>query len=421
MSGRTISEKILSEKSGTSVSAGDVAICEPDLLLGTDAATPMALDYFDRMGGASVVRPERVLVALDHYAPPSSEATLAFHDRIRSFGGAHGLCVCDVGEGISHQVAGEQGRVRPGDLVAGADSHTVTLGALNAFATGVGSSDLAAALACGQVWLRVPETLRVFLEGPLRPGVTAKDTALAVLRETAGSVGGFMAIEFDGSGVAEMDMDERFVLSNLVVEMGAKVGIFKTDATTRSYLRDRTDQEWQPVESDAGARFARELVIDLAGLSPLVALPHDPGKVVEIGEVLGAPIDMAFFGTCSGGRAEDFRRGLRVLRAGGGPANQVRLVVTPASREIHGQLLQDGTLDAFEQMGALITIPGCGPCCGTSEPIPGPRTRIISTANRNYQGRMGSPSASIYLASPETCAATAVAGRITDPRTFLDV
>lgn len=280
-------------------------------------------------------------------------------------------------------------------------------------------SDLAAALACGQVWLRVPETLRARLEGALQPGVTAKDIALAVLRETAGRGTGYLAIEFDGSGVAEMEMDERFVVSNLVVEMGAKAGIFRADGTTRSYLSGRATDDWQAVESDAGARFAREVVIDVTGLSPLVALPHDPGNVVEIADALGEPVDMAFLGTCSGGRTEDFRRALQVLRDGGGPADGVRLVVTPASREIHGQLLEDGTLEAFEDMGAIITLPGCGPCCGTSGPIPGPGARIISTANRNYAGRMGSATASIWLASPETCAASAARGRITDPRTFL--
>ena len=188
MTGKTISEKILSEKSGRSVSAGDVVVCEPDRLLGTDAATPMAIDYFRQMGSPTVSHPERVLVALDHYAPPSSAVTAGFHDQIRSFGSKHSLCVCEMGDGISHQLAAERGWARPGNLIVGADSHTVTLGALNAFATGIGSSDLAAALACGQVWLRVPETLRVLLEGPLLPGVTAKDIALKVLVEIAGGV-----------------------------------------------------------------------------------------------------------------------------------------------------------------------------------------------------------------------------------------
>ena len=419
VAGKTISEKILSEKSGRSVSAGDFVICEPDRLLGTDAATPMAIDYFNQMGSEVVLHPERVLIALDHYAPPSSAATTGFHDRIRGFSGSHGLRVCEVGDGISHQLAAELGWVRPGDLVAGADSHTVTLGALNAFATGIGSSDLAAALACGQVWLRVPETLRIRIEGAFQPGVTAKDIALAILRETDGRGSGHMALEFDGEGVTEMVMDERFVVSNLVVEMGAKAGIFRADDTTRRYLSERSSDGWEAVESDADAHFASEIVIDIGDLSPLVALPHDPANVAGIEEVLGEPIDMVFLGTCSGGRVDDFRRALAILRAGGGPADGVRLVVTPASREVHDQLLDDGTLDALRAMSAVITTPGCGPCCGTSEPIPEPGMRIISTANRNYQGRMGDATASIYLASPETCAASAAMGCITDPRTML--
>ncbi len=416
MTGKTISEKILSVKSGDSVSAGDVVICEPDRLLGTDAATPMAVDYFEEMESEAVLRPERVLIALDHYSPPSSDATAGFHERVRSFAGTHGVQVCGVGDGISHQLAAELGWVRPGDLVAGADSHTVTLGALNAFATGIGSSDLAGAFACGQVWLRVPESMRIRLEGELQPGVTAKDIALDVLRETAGDGAGYMAIEFDGSGVAEMDMDERFVVSNLVVEMGAKAGIFRADETTSDYLSQRCSDDWHAVESDPDARFVREIEIDVAGLSPLVALPHDPTNVVGIDETLGEPIDMVFLGTCSGGRVGDFHRALAVLRAGGGPAQGVRVVVTPASREVHDQLRDDGTLDALRDMGAVVTMSGCGPCCGSSEPIPTPGARVISTANRNYQGRMGAATASIYLASPETCAASATLGRITDPR-----
>ena len=421
MTGKTISEKILSEKSGGSVSAGGVVVCEPDRLLGTDAATPMAIDYFRQMGSPTVSPPERVLVALDHYAPPTSAVTAGFHDQVRSFGSKHGLCVCEMGDGISHQLAAERGWARPGDLIVGADSHTVTLGALNAFATGIGSSDLAAVLACGQVWLRVPETLRVLLEGPLLPGVTAKDIALKVLAEIAGGGPGYTAIEFDGSGVADLDMDERFVVSNLVVEMGAKAGIFRADETTREYLSGRSPEDWEAVESDANARFVRETSIDVAGLSPQVALPHDPSHVVEIRAAEGQPIDMVFLGTCSGGRAGDFRRALGVLRNSGGPADGVRLVVTPASREVHEQLLADGTLDALRDMGAVITVPGCGPCCGTSEPIPKPGTRVISTANRNYQGRMGDATASIYLASPETCAASAAKGCITDPRTVMRI
>ena len=417
MTGKTISEKILSAKSGGPASAGDVVICEADRLLGTDAATPMAIDYFRQMGDPAVVHPERILVALDHYAPPSSSATEGFHEQIRDFGRTHRLCVCAVGDGISHQLAAERGWARPGDLIVGADSHTVTLGALNAFATGIGSSDLAAALACGQVWLRIPETIRVVLQGTLQPGVTAKDLALALLAEMGGAESGYTALEFHGGGIGGLDMDERFVVSNLVVEMGAMAGIFRADEITEQYLSDRSPHDWRAVESDADARFAREITMDLDGLSPRVALPHDPSNVVEIGEAEGQPIDMAFFGTCSGGRASDFRRALEVLRRSGGPADGVRLVVTPSSRAVYDALIADGTIDALRDSGAEITVPGCGPCCGTSAPIPAPGARVISTANRNYRGRMGDATASIYLASPETCAASAAAGRITDPRT----
>lgn len=421
MAGKTISEKILSAKSGTSASSGDVVICEADRLLGTDAATPMAIDYFRKMGEPAVANPERVLVALDHYAPPTTTATKEFHDQVRGFGSTHGLCVCDVGDGISHQLAAERGWARPGDLIVGADSHTVTLGALGAFATGIGSSDLAAALACGQVWLRVPETVRVSLEGTLSLGVTAKDIGLALLAEVSGvESSGYVALEFGGGGVARLDMDERFVVSNLVVEMGAKAGIFRADQTTERYLSDRSPHDWQAVEPDTDARYVRNILIDVDRLSPRVALPHDPTNVVEISEAQGQPIDTAFFGTCSGGRAGDFRRALNVLEFSGGPAAGVRLIVTPASRMVHTELVADGTMDALRDLGAEITVPGCGPCCGTSAPIPGPGARVVSTANRNYQGRMGDASASIYLASPETCAASAATGCITDPRTVLD-
>jgi 3-isopropylmalate/(R)-2-methylmalate dehydratase large subunit len=421
MAGKTISEKILSVKSGRSAFSGDVVICEADRLLGTDAATPMAIEYFRQMGAPAVAHPERVLVALDHYAPPTTPATKEFHDRVRGFGSTHGLCVCEVGDGISHQVAAERGWARPGDLIVGADSHTVTLGALGAFATGIGSSDLAAALACGQVWLRVPETVRVSLEGTLSPGVTAKDIGLALLAEMSGTESsGYVALEFDGEGISRLDMDDRFALSNLVVEMGAKAGIFRADQTTERYLRDRCPRDWLAVEPDADARYGRNILVDVDALTPRVALPHDPTNVVEINEAQGQPIDMAFFGTCSGGRAGDFRRALNVLERCGGPADGVRMIVTPSSRMVHAELVADGTMDALRDFGAEITVPGCGPCCGTSAPIPGPGAKVISTANRNYQGRMGDATASIYLASPETCAASAATGCIADPRTVLD-
>jgi 3-isopropylmalate/(R)-2-methylmalate dehydratase large subunit len=403
MPSQTISEKILSDKARRTVRAGDVAVCEVDCILGTDASTPMAIEYFEQMGGTRVAHPERVLLALDHYAPPLTEKTAAFHDAVRTFAAEHGCAVADVGAGISHQIAVESGRVAPGDLVVGADSHAVMCGALGAFATGIGSSDLAAALLTGKVWLRVPETLKVVLTGGLPAGVTAKDIALALLGVLGGDGAVYQALEFHGPGSAALAIDDRLVLSNMAVESGAKAAIFPSDT----------------VMPDADATYAADVVIDLSTLTPAVALPHEPDNVTPITDAPPTPVHMVFLGTCTGGRACDFHEALHVLEAGGGVSPGVRLVVTPASRQVLEELDRDGTLAAFAKMGAIITTPGCGPCCGTSAPIPEDGMNVVSTANRNFKARMGNAAASIYLASPATCAAAAVHGRIVDPRAVI--
>lgn len=419
----TISEKILGAKSGTDARAGDVVVCDVDLVLGTDASTPMTIDYFERMGGERLFDPGRVVFSLDHYSPPSTPKTAAFHDQVRSFARKHGATVFDVGEGISHQVAAERGLVRPGDLVVGADSHTVTCGALGAFATGLGSSDIAGALITGRTWLRVPETIRVNLTGLRTPGLAAKDIGLAMIGTLGAERANYRAIEFAGDAVAQFSFDERLVLSNLSVESGAKAAIWGVDDVTLAYLADRTsdasesDQHVAPVAADPGARYSSELRIDLTTLSPRVAIPHSPNDVIGVADAGGTPVDMVFIGTCTGGRVSDFHEALHVIeRAGGRVAPGVQLVVTPASREVLLTLIDDGTLARLTTMGAIVTTPGCGACCGTSGVIPGDGMTVLSTANRNFKARMGNATASIYLASPATCAASAATGRITDPR-----
>lgn len=425
MSAKTISEKILSAKSGVDASAGDVVVCEADLVLGTDASTPMTIDYFEKMGGDRLFDARRVVFSLDHYSPPSTPKTAAFHDQVRAFARRHGATVFEVGEGISHQVAPERGRVLPGDLVIGADSHTVTCGALNAFATGLGSSDLAAALITGRTWLRIPETIKVELTGARTPGLAAKDIGLAMIAALGAEGANYQALEFHGSAVDQFTLDERFVMSNLSVESGAKAAIWAADAVTTSYLSDRSDPtessdrraRGESVAADAGASYSRTLRLDLSTLSPRVAVPHDPTDVVTVGDAAGVPVQMVFLGTCTGGRVSDFHEALHVLeRAGGRVAPGVQLVVTPASREILLTLVDDGTLAKLIAMGAIVTTPGCGACCGTSGAIPGDGMMVLSTANRNFKARMGNATASIYLASPATCAASAATGRITDPR-----
>jgi 3-isopropylmalate/(R)-2-methylmalate dehydratase large subunit len=363
------------------------------------------------------------LFALDHYAPPASPAVAEYHQRIRAFVERYGGELREVGEGISFQRAAELGRAAPGNLVIGADSHTVTLGALDLFATGVGSSDLAAAMITGQVWLRVPETIRVTLIGERPASVTAKDVALELVRMVGPEGASYQTLEFDGPAVPAFSLEDRLVVSNLGVEMGAKASIFAYDAQTEAYLAERRSADGQsrsaPVASDPGARYARELVVDVSSISPRVALPHAPDNVVPIEGAVGTPVQMVFIGTCTGGRVPDFHEVLAVLeRSGGRVAAGVQLVLTPSSEEVRERLARDGTLDKLSAMGAIVTTPGCGACCGTSGVIPGDGMNVISTANRNFKARMGNATASIYLASPATCAASAATGRITDPRTM---
>jgi 3-isopropylmalate/(R)-2-methylmalate dehydratase large subunit len=414
---KTISEKILSARSGVDARAGDVVVCDVDFILGTDASAPMAIDYFEKMGGTRVRDPKKMFFALDHYSPPKSAATEGFHDRVRTFARENGILAYEVGDGISHQIAVDRVHVKPGMLVVGADSHTVTCGAMNVFATGVGSSDFAAAMLTGQLWLRVPETIRVVLDGRRPNELAAKDVALAMVGALRADGAEYHTLEFVGPSVGEFSLDDRLVLSNLAVEAGAKAAIWEADTVLLEYLNTHGGDIGEPIASDAGARFVRELIVDLASLTPRVSLPHHPDNVVPIDEVSETSIHMVFLGTCTGGRVTDYHEALDVLERGGGRlAPGLQLVVTPASSDIRRVLEEDGTLGKLERMGAIITTVGCGACCGTSGIIPTDGMNVLSAANRNFKARMGNATASIYLASPAACAAAALTGRITDPR-----
>ena len=416
MAGKTISEKILSAKSGANARAGDVVVCQVDCVLGTDGSTPMALDYFAAMGGQRLHDPRQIVLALDHYAPAPSRHSAQLHQRMRDFAALHGISLWEVGEGIGHQLMVESGRAVPGSLVVGADSHAVTYGALNAFATGIGSSDLAAIMLAGRMWLRVPETIRVSLTGSLPKGVYPKDIALALAGKLGADGATYQALEFGGPALRSLDLEDRLVLSNFAVEMGAKNGIFPSDDRTLAYLDGRTAEPFAAVDPDAGASYCREVALALDELAPQVALPHQVDRVRAIRDAAGTPVQMVYLGTCTGGRVRDFHQARDVLRAGGGVARGVQLVVTPASRAVLETLTRDGTLADFIALGAIIVTPGCGSCCGTCGAIPGDGVNVISTANRNFKGRMGNGAAAIYLASPASCAAAAVRGVIADPR-----
>jgi 3-isopropylmalate/(R)-2-methylmalate dehydratase large subunit len=376
----------------------------------------MAIAYFEKMGGTRVHRPQRVVFALDHYDPTTSPGTAKYHDLVHAFAAQHALRVYERGEGISHQVAVERGELRPGQLVLGADSHTVTCGALNLFATGIGSSDLAAALMTGQIWLRVPETIRIVLRGERRRDLAAKDLALAIVARLGAEGANYRAVELDGDSVATLALEERLVLSNLLVESGAKAAMFPADDVLAEFLAARGMTEYAPVVADADARYAQVLEIDLADHAPVIALPHSPANVVPIDDAGGTPIHMVFLGTCTGGRVRDFHEAIAVIERGGGRlAPGVQLVVTPASRDVEQRLIADGSYAKLAAIGATITAPGCGACCGTSGVIPPDGANVLSTANRNFKARMGNATARIYLASPAACAAAAVTGVIADP------
>jgi 3-isopropylmalate/(R)-2-methylmalate dehydratase large subunit len=376
----------------------------------------MAIDLFASIGFEAVFDASRIAFSCDHYAPASSARIAALHEKMRSFAEARGITLFRVGEGIGHQRMIEDGRVRPGMIVAGADSHCVTYGALNAFGIGIGASDLAAAMATGKLWLKVPHTLRIILQGRLRPPAQAKDIILELLRRLRADGADYLALEFSGDGAASLSVEERIVIANMATEAGAKAALFAVDQATRTFLRNLGISDCAPVAPDAQARYIESLTIDLAEITARLALPHQVDSVVPLGEAAGRPVDMVFIGTCTGGRASDIRAALAVIREAGGIAPGVELVITPASRAELELLIKDGSLAELTALGAVLTTPGCGACCGTSGAIPRDGATVISTGNRNFKGRMGAPTAEIFLASPAACGAAAATGRITNPK-----
>jgi 3-isopropylmalate/(R)-2-methylmalate dehydratase large subunit len=428
MGGMTIAEKILSRAARRTVHAGELAICEADIAMGTDGSIPMALDYLDAMraGPPAPRHPDRLVFALDHYGPSSGPKAQALQDRARRYARAHGIVVHDAGDGIGHQLLLETGAARPGRLVVGADSHSTTYGAVNAFGTGIGSSDLAGIMLCGQLWLKVPESVRVVLRGAPQPGVSAKDVALTLARRVGADGANYRVLEFQGPGVAALDIDDRIVLSNMAVELGAKAGIFPYDGVTAAWMAGRPASAAQPlavqastdaardacgpVAPDADAAYADTIELDLAEVVPQLALPHRVDNVVDVAQAPATRVDVVYLGTCTGGRVKDYGEALQELRRAGGIAPGVRVIVTPASEAVRADMERSGMLAEFQALGAEIQPPGCGSCCGTCGMVPGDGANVVSTANRNFKGRMGNAASSIFLASPRIAAAAAARG-----------
>lgn len=409
--GKTIVEKILNKAGGvTNLSAGDIVNAKVSWVMTNDAVAELTIDAFNAMGRPPWNR-DRIAVILDHYIPATTENAARIHKLMRNFSHTHGLHLLDQ-KGVCHQLMLEN-FVLPGDVVIGTDSHTCTYGGMGAFATGVGSTDGAAAMATGEIWLKIPETVRVELKGRLPEHVHPKDIILKVIKDLGADGATYKALQFSGDGVAGISNAGRFTMCNMAIEAGAKTGIFEPDAVTAAYFNNRESQGIF-FKSDPDAKYIKTLIVDLNTLVPQISRPWSVDNGVPVDMVRGIPIDQAFIGSCTNGRIEDFRIAAKVLKEKK-VAPHVRLLVTPASDQVYHQCLAEKLMDTFISAGAVICNPGCSACFG-GQGMLWEKEVCIGTHNRNFRGRMGHKDAQVYLASPETVAVSAIAGCITDPR-----
>ncbi|MFH0791547.1 MAG: 3-isopropylmalate dehydratase large subunit [Candidatus Omnitrophota bacterium] len=416
--GKTIAEKILSKHAGRGLKAGDFAICKIDFTFGQDGTSSIIIDRIKELGIKKLK--SRFCMVIDHSAPSPNEGVSRVHKKMRVFAGEYKAKLYDIGCGVCHQVIPESGQVLPGDLVFGADSHTCTYGALGVFSTGVGSTDLAVSLITGKNWLKVPETIKIIVKGKIPKGIFAKDIILYIITDITAKGATYKAVEFAGPVIDKLDMDGRFTICNMVVEMGAKAGFTPQDAKMLSWLAQRTESKQRivPVVSDKDAEYAEVIEYDISRLTPQVSCPHSVDSAVAVNKLKNIKIDEAYLGTCTNGRLQDLKIAASVLKSRR-IKQGLKFIIAPASRLIFQQAMKSGLVDIFVKAGAVIVAPGCGPCVGTHNGIPADGEVVISTANRNFKGRMGNPNAFIYLASPATVAASAIEGKITDPRKYL--
>ncbi|AGK61258.1 3-isopropylmalate dehydratase, large subunit [Archaeoglobus sulfaticallidus PM70-1] len=416
--GQTLSEKIFSKASGKEVKAGEFVFAEIDRAMIHDITGPLAIKVFNEItNNGKVWDPSKIVIAFDHQVPADSINAAENHKLLRKFAKEQGILNYDVYEGIAHQIMVERGHVLPGMLVVGADSHTCMYGALGAFSTGIGSTDMGSVFALGKLWFKVPETIRFIVEGKLQKRVYSKDVILKLIGLVGADGANYCACEFTGSTVREMGMSERLTMANMAIEMGGKAGIIEPDKVTENYLGEIIDGYENPdwVFSDEDASYKRIVELDATKLEPQVAKPHRVDNVVDVGEVEGVKVDQVFIGSCTNGRFEDLKISAEMLE-GEKVARGVRLIVIPATRSIYRKALKDGLIDIFVDAGAIVEFPSCGPCMGGSFGLIGNGEVSVSTSNRNFVGRQGSPEGKIYLVSPATAAATAIYGEITDPR-----
>jgi len=413
--GKTLAERILSQKSGSEARAGDIVIAQVDLVFAQDTTGPLTIRQFQAGNLKRLRNPKKTALFLDHAAPSPSFSISNDHRLLRQFAQEMGCLIYDVGGGICHQIVAES-LAKPGEVIVGADSHTVTAGGLGAFATGMGSSDVATIFALGKTWFRVPESIKIALSGKFPRGVGAKDLILYLIGNIGADGATYKALEFGGEGLAKMSMSDRFTIANMAVEAGAKVGLSPADSTTRDYLKSQgRGDHYQPLSADDDASYEKTSNIDLASLEPMVAKPHSVDNVAPARELKGTKIQQVFIGTCTNGRLEDIASAAGILK-GERRHPETRLIVAPASPQVLLAAIREGYIQTMVEAGAIILPPGCGACLGLHQGVLASGESCLSTSNRNFKGRMGSPEAFIYLASPATAAATALTGEITDPR-----
>ncbi len=416
--GMTMTQKILAKAAGLeSVQVGQLIEARLNLVMGNDITTPVAITEFEKAGFTQVFDKDHIAIVLDHYTPCKDIKSAQLCKTAREFAKKHSITnFFDVGHmGVEHALIPEKGLAAPGEVIVGADSHTCTYGALGAFSTGVGSTDMAAAMATGLLWFKVPAAVKVVLKGKLQPHVSGKDVILHLIGTIGVDGALYESLEFAGEGVASLTMDDRFTISNMAIEAGGKNGIFPVDEQTKAYLEGRVTRPWEAFEADPDAVYEKEVVIDLDTLEPTVAMPHLPENTKVVSEVAGLPINQVIIGSCTNGRISDLRIAAGILK-GRQVASNVRCVVLPATQDIVLQAMKEGLIQTFIEAGCAVSTPTCGPCLGGHMGVMAEGERTVSTTNRNFVGRMGHITSEIILASPAVAAASAVAGCVADPR-----
>ena len=417
--GMTMTQKILARHAGLeSVQVGQLIEAKLDMVLGNDITTPVAITEFEKAGFTQVFDKEKIAIVLDHYTPCKDIKSAQLCKQAREFAHAHQITnFFDVGQmGVEHALLPEKGLCAPGEIIVGADSHTCTYGALGAFSTGIGSTDMAAGMATGLLWFKVPSAIKVTLKGKLQPHVSGKDVILHLIGRIGVDGALYKSLEFAGEGVASLSMDDRFTISNMAIEAGGKNGIFPVDEKTMEYINGRVNRPCEAFSADPNAVYDSEVVIDLDQLEPTVAMPHLPENTKVVSEVAGLPIHQVVIGSCTNGRIQDLRVAAAIMK-GKKVASGIRCVVIPATQEIMLQAIGEGLVQTFIEAGAAVSTPTCGPCLGGHMGVLSEGERSVSTTNRNFVGRMGHVTSEIILASPAVAAASAIAGCVADPRT----